>query len=339
MTRHAPLLSLHRWLGLCLAPFLAIQAATGTLLVVHELGLPRGPIASVAPSRLVASAERAAPAMRVKRLFLPGSTGTTAFAELAGPAGATAYAELRPGDGAVIASGPLWRFPYRAALQVHYRLAAGAPGMVVVTALGLGLAALALAGLAVWWPGLGRIGPALKVRRTLPPRLRLRQRHRTVGALATVLALFSATTGVLLLAPDLPAALAPAAAPPPAPVPAPAAGALDRAVAAAQARFPGARLRDIRLPPADRIEVNFDAPERNARAVHAVTVRLSDGAVLKALPAQDNPVLWMQVLPLHTGEALPLAGPALLLVEAGALLFLIQAGLRLWFASRRKAPR
>ncbi|HEY6869450.1 MAG TPA: PepSY domain-containing protein, partial [Novosphingobium sp.] len=160
---------------------------------------------------------------------------------------------------------------------------------------------------------------------------------RTIGALVAGLALFSATTGVLLLAPDLPAALTPAIAsaapPPPSPL------ALDRAVAAARAKFPSARLRDIRLPPADRIEINLDAPERHPRAVHTVSIRTSDGTVLKAVSALDNPVLWMKILPLHTGEAMPLIGPALLLTEAAALLFLIQAGLRLWLASRRKDPR
>ena len=338
MMRRAPFLSLHRWLGLALAPFLAIQALTGTLLVLHELSLPDAPLLVAPPSALIAAAERAGPGFHVKRLFLPGSTGSTVFAEMTGPAGATRYAELAPGDGAVIAQGPLWRFPYRAAVQVHYRLAAGAPGMVLVTALGLGLATLALAGLAVWWPGLGRIGPALKGRRGLPARLRLRQWHRTSGALVAGLALFSAATGVLLLAPDLPGALAPAAPATP-PVARLTPQALDRAVAAAQAQFPNARLRDIRLPPADRIDVNLDAPERHPRAVHAVAIRPSDGRVLKAVPALDNPVLWMKVLPLHTGEAMPLIGPALLLIEAGALLFLIWAGLRLWLGSRRKAPR
>ena len=263
------------------------------------------------------------------------------FAELAGPGGTTSYAELAPETGAVIVHGALWRFPYRAALQVHYRLAAGVPGMVLIIALGLGLIALAAAGLAVWWPGLGRIGPALKVRRALPARLRLRQWHRTVGALTSALALFSGITGVLLLAPDLSDAIAPVAGvvAGSAPAPRPGPQALDRAVAAAQGRFPNARLRDIRLRPADRIDVNLDAPERHPRAVHTVSVRISDARVLNAVPALDNPVLWMKVLPLHTGEAMPLIGPALLLIEAGALLLLAWAGLRLWLASRRKAPR
>jgi len=112
---------------------------------------------------------------------------------------------------------------------------------------------------------------------------------------------------------------------------------LAAALNAAQGRFPDAAIRDVRFPLADRIDVNFHAPERNARAVHVVSVRLSDGAVTKALPARDNPVLWMKILPLHTGQSLGWMGGMLLLAEACALAFLIWAGTRLWLSRRRKA--
>lgn len=333
--RRVGFLSVHRWLGLLLAPFLLIQALTGAFLVVHELVSVAPPAAQPPVSAFLAGSRQALPGFRVDRLYLPGSTSARGFAEMSGATGELAYAELDPAAGRAISTGALWRFPYRAIVQIHYRLSSGAFGMVVVCALGLALVGAAVSGFVFWWPGRGRVLQALKVRRSLPPRMRLRQWHRSTGAVAAALALFSGTTGVLLIAPDIPAAIAPGAAPA-APDPAPAtAQMVDRAVLAAQARFPGATLRDIRLPRADRIDLNFDAPERNARAVHAVSVRLSDGAIIKAIPASGNPVLWMKVLALHTGQSLSAIGPLLLLVEAAALVFLAWAGTKMWLAARK----
>jgi uncharacterized iron-regulated membrane protein len=338
--RGARFLIIHRWLGLALAPFLMVQALTGAVLVVHELTLP-APAATnpagtgTAPaSALIAAAQQARPAFHVRRLYLPGSTGRTAFAEMATTAGATAYAELDPASARSLDAGALWRFPFRAAVQVHYRLADGTFGMIMVLITGVALVLAALSGLIHWWPGRNRVVQALRVRRGLPARLRLRQWHRTVGAAASALALLSGATGVLLIAPDLmPVPAGTTTAPPPAP----SAAQVDAAVAAARARFPGASVRDLRLPPADRIDINLDAPGRNARAVHAVSVRLSDMVVTRAVAAQENPALWMKVLYFHTGEAVPWAGPLLLLGEAGALAFLAWAGTKMWFNTGRKA--
>ncbi len=333
-------LTLHRWLGLFLAPFLMLQALTGIILVIHEMSLPAAAPARVPISALVANAQAASPGLAVRRLYLPGSTGTTAFAELAGPDGRTTYAELDPATGTVMQVGALWQFPYRAAVQVHYRLADGATGMIIILAVGAALTLASLTGFVFWWPGRSRVIQALKVRRSLPARMRLRQWHRTVGALVSVLAFLSSTTGILLIAPDVIPALTS--------TPAQTAvvrndwapDRIDRAVSTARERFPQAPLRDVRFPPADRLDLNFDAPERNARAVHTVAVRLSDGAVINSLPAKDNTVLWMKVLHLHTGQAFGIPGPLILLIEALGLIFLAYAGTRMWLtaqAARKKA--
>lgn len=337
--RRPAILSLHRWLGLILAPFLLVQAFTGSVLVLHELFASPAPAASrSAPlSTLIARAEAAEPGYAVRRVYLPAGPGLTAFAELQGPAGASAYAELDGASGEILRKGALWRFPYRAAVQVHYRLASGTPGMVLVLLTGLMLALATLSGLVHWWPGRGRVIAALKVRPKLPPRLRLRQWHRTVGAIGALLALFSATTGVLLIAPDLSAGAppAPALARTPARLP----SAIDAAMAAARARFPGAVPRDVRLPPDGRLDVNFHAPGRNPRATHTVSVALDGARVIRAIPAARNPVLWMKVLPQHTGESFGAPGPLALLAEAGALLFLSVAGPLMWLQARKRKAR
>jgi len=334
--RRTGLLSLHRWLGLIMAPFLLVQALTGAFLVVREATVATPPVVVPSAGTFVAAARAAQPGFRVTRLFLPASTGPAAFAELSGPDGRRSYTALDGATARPLESGGLWRFPYRALLQLHYGLASGTAGLMVVAALGAALVLSAAAGLAVWWPGLRRIPQALKVRRKLPGHARLRQWHRSVGAVIAVLTLFSGTTGVLLSVPDVIDAMAPVGVPA-AFAPALSPAQIDAALAAAQARFPRARLRDVRFPPGDKLALDFDAPERNARAVHVVVVRASDGTVLKALPARDNPVLWMKVLSLHTGETFGPAGLALLLVEAGALVFLAIAGAAMWLRTRRKA--
>lgn len=329
--RRAGFLTLHRWLGLALAPFVLFQALTGTVLVLHELPARTPPARMASVIAFKAAAEAALPGARLTRLYLPGPGGDDAFAELSGPG----YAALDGVTARVLYRGPLWHFPYRAAVQLHYRLAGGTPGMVLVALTGAVLMLSTLSGLVFWWPGRGRLVQALKVRPGLTPRVRLRQWHRTIGALAASLALFSATTGLLLIAPDL-LATAPLRA---SAGPAPTARQIEAAIAAAQARFPGAVLRDVRFPAADRLDLNFAAPERNPRAVHVVWVRPSDGAVLKAIPAEANPVLWMRVLSLHTGQSFGPAGMALLLAEAAALVFLAIAGTRMWLTARNRSPR
>ncbi|HET9628526.1 MAG TPA: PepSY-associated TM helix domain-containing protein [Novosphingobium sp.] len=333
--RRAGFLSIHRWLGLVMAPFLLVQALTGAFLVIREATVAAPPSTIPSAGTFVAAAREAQPGFRVTRLFLPASTGPDAFAEMSGPGGLRSYTALDGATARPLESGSLWRFPYRAVLQLHYGLASGTAGLAVVAALGAALFLSALSGLVFWWPGLRHIPQALRVRSRLPGHARLRQWHRSAGALVAALALFSGATGVLLSVPDVIDAMAPSGGPA-ASAPALSPTEIDRALASAQALFPGARLRDVRFPKADRLTVNFDAPERNARAVHVVSVRPSDGVVLKAIPARDNPVLWMKVLALHTGEKFGPAGLALLLGEAAALVFLVYAGTRMWLRNRRK---
>ena len=330
----ASLLVLHRWLGLLLGPFLLVQVLTGAFLVLSEPGAAsHAPPRAIAVGALLDSAHDALPGYRVTRLYLPPQGGK-AFAELADSTGAATYAEIDPAQANSLRSGPLWRFPYRAAIQLHYRLASGTAGMFIVLATGCALALTVICGFLFWWPGWGRVRQALKPRANRPARLRLRHWHRSTGALAAIVALFSAVTGVMLISPDITAAPAPPAqigfvqADP---------AQVEAALLAAQARFPQSALRDVRFPLADRIDINFHAPERSARAVHVVSVRLSDRAVLKAIPAKASPALWMKVLPLHTGQSFGLIGLVLLLGEAAALVFLVWAGTRLWLNKRRKA--
>ena len=344
----AGLLALHRPLALVFAPLLFVQGLTGSVLLfrvslarlIDPAGMTAQGVAPPAPvSTLLASAGARFPGARVTRLFLPQTPRDTVFANLSMPDGSARYASLEPGSGKVLAAGSVWRFPLEAALQIHYRLMGARTGMAVILANGLALALLAATGLGFWWPGKQRIGKSLAIGRSVPARLQLRQVHRSAGVVLSAILLFSATTGVLLVAPDLaeanggPAATA---------LPPRSTGAIDRAIAQAQARFPQARLRDIRFPLADRLDINFFAPERNPRTVHFVSVTIEDARVTTALSASDNPVLWMKLLPLHTGDSFALPGKIALLAVALALAFLATSGPVMWWQARkfrRKAQR
>lgn len=333
------LLIFHRRLALAFAPLLLLQALTGSVLLFRaELArtidaaamVRTSPPGDVPVSTMVANAAARLPGFRITRLFLPATAQDMAFAQLTDNDGTQRYAAVDPGNGRVVATGSVWRFPLEAALQLHYRLMSAKLGMAVVLANALALTCLSGSGIAFWWPGRRRIAKSLAIHANLPARIRLRQWHRSTGILLSVLILFSATTGALLVAPDLtePAAM------PQAPLPPADAAQIDRAVARAGAAFPDARLRDIRFA-ADRIDVNFFAPHRNPRAVDVASVSMADGRLRKRIAASDNPVLWMAVLPLHTGDAFGIAGRFALLAEALALLFLAGSGPLNWWRARR----
>lgn len=336
-------LRLHRWIALVVAPLLALQAVTGTMLVFRQpLERLAGPAATVgtgpagvtAVSAIMTEAEKsAAPGYRVSRIFLPATPGDTAFVHLTGADGSTMrYAAIDPGTGRALSTGPIWRFPLEAALQLHYRLMDGRIGMTIILLNAFALMLMAGTGIIYWWPGKRRIAKALAIRSQAPPRARLRQWHRSIGVILTPLILFSATTGALLITPDLLASAAPAAVAPATP----SATQVDRAFAGAMAAFPNARARDIRFPAADRIDVNFHAPRFNSQAVDMASVRLSDGTLIKRLPAEGNPALWIKVLPLHSGTAMGLLGRILLAIEGLALIVLAVTGPVMWWQARRR---
>jgi uncharacterized iron-regulated membrane protein len=333
----ALMLRLHRIIGLAMAAFLLVQALSGAMLVY------RGPLArlidpvamtsggagqAVSVGTAVAQANRAAAGYRVTRLFAPDADGATYFAQLGNRDGAVRYASVDPAGGAVLRAGRVFAFPVEAALQIHYRLMAGKVGMAVVVLNGIALLAMTASGLAFWWPKRGKMGKALAVRWTLSPRLVLRQCHRTAGVVLSAILLFVATTGLLLAVPELLGSSA-ASAPP-----AVSAAAIDRSLMLAQTVFPDAALRDLRIDD-DRLIVNFHAPERNARAIHRVIVTLAQPHIVSATRAQNNPTLWMTVLPLHAGDAFGVVGQAVLLIVALALAALCVSGPLMWWQAKR----
>lgn len=342
MTR-ALWLRIHRVLGLTMAAFLLAQALTGALLLyrgpaarlIDPVGMTSwadGPMISAGEA--VAQAGRALPGYHVMRIFAPDGTDATWFAQLRDEEGRAAYASIDPAGGAVRRAGGLFHFPVEAALQIHYRLAAGKAGMAVVALNALALLIMAVSGLAYWWP---KRNPtkALSIRWTLAPRLVLRQAHRTLGVVVAVFLTITASTGLLLILPELVEGSSPTST-----VVAPAT-AIDRSLALAQGMFPGSGLRDARIDGGQMI-VNFNAPESNARAVHRVIVTIGEPYAVSTIPADRSAALWMTVLPIHAGDVIGPIGPALLLVVALALAALTLSGPMMWWqagAQRQRSVR
>lgn len=332
MTRSG-FLTWHRRLALLFAPLLFLQALTGTILLLREplahVLEPQGsdgPVLGV--PMLAAAASRAG--LKLNRLYLPAYPGGPAMAQSATADGGTHYAAIEPASGVILREGGVWAFPLEAALQWHYRLMWGTAGLAVVALNGVVLTLLSGTGLAFWWPAAGRWKKSLAINRKMPARVKLRQWHRSGGVLASLLVLFSAVTGVLLALPDL-APAAPTATTAFAPTPLQ----LDAAMAAATRAYPAAAIRDVRFPAADRIDVNFRAPEAGSLSVHAVSVRLSDAKLLRIVPAAESPALWMKVLPLHTGDIAGLAGMLVLLLEGLAIIALSITGPMMWWRQRK----
>jgi uncharacterized iron-regulated membrane protein len=337
----------HRRLAMLFAPLILLQALTGAVLLFRE---PLGRLLEVVPAtgtvqpvdRLYAAA--AATGKQVQRIHMPPEPGRTALVQLADASGQRSLAMIDPVSARIVRQGGLAQFPIEAALQLHYRLMAGTTGMVVIGLSGIVLLFMAGTGLAFWWPRKGRMRQSLAINPRMPSRVKLRHWHRSVGVVATVLIVASAATGALIAGNDAIAAIFAAAPagkveprpePRSAPRPAPDAQSVAAGLQLAQALFPRAAVRDIRFAPGARMDVNLLAPERNALAVHVVTVDLAAMRIAKVMAAQDNPALWMKILPYHSGDEFGLAGRLVLLVEALVLIGLGVSGPLMWWQQRK----
>jgi uncharacterized iron-regulated membrane protein len=154
--------------------------------------------------------------------------------------------------------------------------------------------------------------------------LKLRLWHRSTGVIVSALLAMMAITGLLLVWPLMvPDAAAPARTDP--------APSLDAAFNSASAALPGQNLRDIRLAPSGHAIFHFAAKSANHWDL--------DTVVLTPAPrityAAQAPALWMQVLPLHTGDALGTIGQWGIASVGCALLFLTISGVIAWNRARK----
>jgi uncharacterized iron-regulated membrane protein len=114
------------------------------------------------------------------------------------------------------------------------------------------------------------------------------------------------------------------------------AGNVDAALGAAQAARPGRRIRDVRLPNPETLNVFFFAPDVSPHAVDRVRVDLAAGRVRDVTPAGRAGGLWMTLLPIHSGDTFGVAGSLVVLVGALGLITLAVTGPLIWWQARRR---
>ncbi len=265
------------------------------------------------------------------------------------------------------AEGVMW------ALQdFHYALFAGEPGLKVNGVAAIALLILALSGPVLWWPGRGRWGHALKVRRG-PPAATWRDIHAVAGVvswlaitLITLTALYftfrGTATAALTLATGAatvpqptvsqPAARASASTSASAPASAPTTGmtetlayaTLDAVVNAARAAEPTAEFDELR--PARSVQrpasLSFRLPGDTVFGRHRMFLDPTTAAVLRIDRHQSLDAggrLFANMVPWHFGTFGGRLTQALWFVVGLVPALLLGSGLWLWLRKRQRKLR
>ena len=363
MTRAKPvLLKVHRWIGLIVGLLIIVQGLTGTMVafrhelnrVVHANALVVAPPAALAPMQaVVAAAKSAYPDRRVTRIDYPVRADDAYLVRMEVKAGGDiAFAAVDPGAARVLRKGALAAWPVEFAYQVHTELLSGDTGERVVGFTGLMILFMALTGPFVWWPGLGRMKPALQVNLRTDLYRGARDLHRLAGLMAAPVLLVIASTGVMMawkpwLSPVV-TTIAPVAdqpAPKAAPGPCAAPRSLDEAIAAGAARRPGEAIKSVRFPGKGGkvVAVYLRSTELNdARATDHVWVDACTAKVLRVKTAATEASgsrFFNGLLHIHTGQWLGLAGRLLVLFAAATVAGLGITGYIQWVSRTRKMNR
>jgi vanillate O-demethylase ferredoxin subunit len=345
------LISWHRWIGLLLGLFLALQGIGGALLLFREpLSRLLHPDAFVGTVVAVPALDAATMAVRVAapdcvatRIDLPVAAAEP-FRFTLTCGGALWLATAAGEDGRVLRLAPLAQWPMEWLFQFHYQLAAGEDGQQAVGWLGVALALISLLGL--WllirqgrrdgWRRLmlpGRRGGPLRIWSGL---------HRAVGLYLSPLLLLLAVTGLGMAWYDTATVLLPVT---PRPVP-------TVVVRPGQPLLPlSTILTQIDGMGLQKIASNLRFPGLHGRVVMVMLGRADgpdydqlwfdgyDGHLIASrwAGARGGADRMMDLLyPLHTGRLLGAAGLALLLLAGLSLPLFFVSGLWLW--QRRRAP-
>lgn len=239
--------------------------------------------------------------------------------------------------------------------HLHRYLLAGEAGKVVIAVQGVALALMTLTGIVIWWPRMTRsaIANALSVRFGGSwPRLSF-QLHRSAGFFCAPVLLFMGLSGVHFNMPAWVAPLVGAVAtvtPNEKPVNRSSAAlaplSVAEAMAAAQARYPEARVGRINFPagPAQPWEVRVRQPGelRQGPGATRVSIDARDGAVLRVadpLRAPGGDRFLAALFPLHSGEAFGTAGKVFISFVGVLPLAFFVTGIVVWLKFRRKPKK
>lgn len=237
----------------------------------------------------------------------------------------------------------------------HRYLLSGEAGKVVIAVQGVALALMTLTGIVIWWPRMTRsaIVHALSVRFGGSwPRLSF-QLHRSAGALCAPPLLFMAFSGVHF---NMPAWVAPlvgtvaTVTPNDKPVnrssTALPALSLAEAMAAAQARYPEARVGRVNFPAGAsqpwEVRVRQPGELRQGPGATRISIDARDGSVLRVadpLRGAGGDRFLAALFPLHSGEAFGAAGKLFISLLGLTPLAFFVTGIVVWLKFRRKPKK
>lgn len=342
------LVQLHLWLGLTIGLVWALQGLTGALLVFHReieaagTGARSGPMAPL--TTVLGNAEVAA-GRPIDLLSVAGPGGAVLVATARGPGGGT-NVRIEAATGRVIDTQKgegFWRLLY----ELHEELLLHDKGKTLTGTSALVLVSAALTGLWLGWPRRGSWRAAFQPRAWRTARQRLYGWHRMAGLLVTLALVAVPLAGATMafgstLRPWLAKQAGyqmpfKPAGPLPARIVAP-----DVALAAAQARFPGAAFVRLTRPsekaPAYAIRLHQEGEVRAWSGTTTVTVDAGTGAVLAVYDPLTAPLanrLFDAAFPVHNGEIAGFSGRLMVMFAGLALPTLYVTGVLAWWRKRR----
>ena len=239
--------------------------------------------------------------------------------------------------------------------HLHRYLLAGEAGKVVIAVQGVALALMTLTGIVIWWPRmrLSAIVNALSVRFGGSwPRFSF-QLHRSAGFFCAPLLLFMGFSGVHFNMPTWVAPIVGAVStvtPAGKPVNRSAASlpplSVAEAVAAAQARYPQARVGRINFPATAsqpwEVRVRQPGELRQGPGATRVSIDARDGTVLRVADPLRGPGgdrFLAALFPLHSGEAFGTAGKVFISILGLMPLAFFVTGVVVWLKFRRKPKK
>lgn len=354
----------HLWLGLSIGFVFALAGVTGSLLVFYvEI--------DAASHRGVAEAARLAPPPSYEtvlrtlqghaphlehawRIEAPDDGGAvsaryyrTEAAERRGFAPLVVWVD--PHAPRVVRQGQWGDYLMTWIYDLHYTLLMGEAGKIAMAVAGALTLVLLVGGTMLWWPAKGKLRTALTLKPATTPQRRIYDLHKIAGIYGLVQLTVLTATGVMLGAPAWfrPALAAPAplhiaptltsiARPEGVRIP------VDVAVAKAQARFPGARLRWIETPDGVqgvyRVNLRQDwEPSRRFPRTNVWIDQYSGEVLAVRDPRHDAPgdVVLNWLHPIHSGEAGGLIGRLVVLATGLGAPMLFVTGVIRWTHKRR----
>jgi uncharacterized iron-regulated membrane protein len=354
------LFQIHLWTGLVLGVVFVLLGLSGSLLVYdHEiLAIGEKPVPRVAggPSlpidTLLASARVVRPDRRMQATVqLPRDATEAVLVRLQKPGrgGPVTTIAVDPATARVLdvrtaTPNPVFGFLH----QFHGNLAFGRDGRQIVGWLGVGMLALGLSGIVLWWPKRGAWKAAFGVRKTARGYWFHRELHGAAGIWFWIVFVIVSFSGVVIVFPETVRSVASlGTAPPAAPIDlrrgvnvVPVKGAKPMGAGAAvelvQARYPQTAVRSITLPSrrTEALRVSLGSEDGPVSTAFVDSYRKTIVAVRNPPGAPlENFIAWQR--PLHAGHGLGEVWRALVFLSGLLPAVFFVTGLTMWLKKRR----